>query len=84
MDDQKFEQVLGRLLNQDLSVGTEEFRDALLERCLIVLDADDEGACIDDSTMELLSAAGAGFEFDPNALKPHDVIGDNGDGSLPA
>ena len=82
--DRTFEQTLVRLMNVDFAAGTEAFRDALLERCLIVLDADDEGARIDDSTMELLSAAGAGFEFDPNALKPHDVIGDNGGGSLPA
>lgn len=57
MDGREFEQQLEKLLSQDLSVGTEAFRDNLLERCLGVLDSD-EGMEIDDSALELLAAAG--------------------------
>ena len=48
MDDRDFEQRLAQLMKQDFSVGTEEFRDALLDKCLAVLNADDEGSVIDD------------------------------------
>ena len=58
MGNREFEQMLERLMKQDFSAGTETFRDALLERCLAVLDADDEGICLDDSDLELLAAAG--------------------------
>ena len=32
--------------------------DELLERCLSVLDADNEGVCIDDDELDLIAAAG--------------------------
>ena len=59
MDAQELERLLERLMKQDFSVGTEAFRDALLERCLAVLDSGEEVACLDDETLEMLSAAGS-------------------------
>jgi len=56
------EDELRRILSQDLSVGTEAFRDALLARCLDVLAAGD-GADLGDDELELLAAAG-----DPSAM----------------
>ena len=73
MDDQKFEQVLGRLLNQDLSVGTEEFRDALLERCLDQIDSNDNIITLKDTDLDQLAAAGERIPVDPDSAP------DNGD-----
>lgn len=81
MNDQEFELVLERLMGQDLSAGTEDFRDALLARCLSVLCADDEGAIVDDDVLDLLAAAGDAFAFDPYARGFRDDISDNADGS---
>lgn len=58
MENQDFEQMLGQLAKQGLPVGSETFRDTLLERCLAVLDADEEGACIDDADLDMIAAAG--------------------------
>lgn len=58
MGDRKFEQLVERLMKLDFSIGTEAFRDALLQRCLAVLDADESGKRLDDADLELLSAAG--------------------------
>ena len=58
MEDRDFEQMLEKLMGQGLPVGSETFRDALLERCLAELDADDEGLVLDDAELDLLSAAG--------------------------
>lgn len=48
-------------MKQDFSAGTEAFRDTLLERCLSVLDEDDEGRCLDDAELDMLAAAGDTF-----------------------
>ena len=57
-------------MGQDFSMGTEAFREALLERCLDELDADvdesEECADIDDAQLELLAAAGDPFLLDPS------------------
>ena len=42
------EKKLSRIMKTDLSKGTEEFRDALLGRCLFVLGADDIVELADD------------------------------------
>ena len=63
MTDNGFEQMLARTLKQDASLGTEAFRDALLARCLVVLNADDEGTELTDEQLDMLSAAG-----DPSLL----------------
>lgn len=62
MDDREFEQMLRRLMKTDFSAGNEAFRDALLERCLGMLNADERGISIDDADLELLAAAGDPFE----------------------
>lgn len=55
MDAQSFAQ----LLHHDFSEGTEEFREALLNRCLAELDADDgEALALDCAYLDQLSAAG--------------------------
>ena len=51
MDEREIE----RIMRQDLSKGTEKFRDALLARCLAVLGSED-GMLLDDSELELLAA----------------------------
>lgn len=58
MTDREFEQMLEQSLQHDYSVGTEAFRDELLERCLTVLGAGDEGRVIADDDLEMLAAAG--------------------------
>ena len=65
MGEEKFEDTLRQLLNQDLSVGTETFRDELLGRCLAVLDSENsvdsifpDSSDLFDSDLELLAAAG--------------------------
>lgn len=58
MDDAGFEQLLTRLLEQDLSVGTGAFRDALLVRCLDELGSSCRGRTLADGDLELLAAAG--------------------------
>ena len=63
------EKDLAKVLQADLSAGTEGFRDALLERCLSVLGADGDAFLLDDSALDMLAAAGS-----PDALN-HDVPG---------
>ena len=82
MDDQEFEQMLGRLMKQDFSIGTEKFRDALLERCLVVLDDDKEVAELDDSALELLAAAGDSDMGANLTVEPQDVFGNNEESSF--
>lgn len=60
MNDRDFEILLKKLLAQDLSAGTEAFRDALLDRCLDVL-CEDDGLEVSDDDLELLAAAGDPF-----------------------
>ena len=52
------EREIAKVLQQDLSKGTEAFRDALLRRCLDVLDSDNDGRSLDDDELEMLAAAG--------------------------
>lgn len=47
-----------RLMQQDLSEGTDEFRESLLARCLGVLGEEDNGSTLDDDDLEMLAAAG--------------------------
>ena len=61
-----FERMLAQTLKQDASLGTEAFRDALLTRCLAVLNADEEGTELTDEQLDMLSAAG-----DPNMVGCH-------------
>ena len=61
MNDRELDQTLERLMKQDFSARTEAFRDTLLERCLSVLDEDDEGRCLDDAELDMLAAAGDTF-----------------------
>ena len=56
-----------QILKEDLSAGTDEFREALLQRCLAAL-GDDEGAPIADEDLDMLAAAGdifAGWAIPP-------------------
>jgi len=58
VEEREFEQMLERMMQQDLSAGTQGFRDALLERCIATLHANDEGMPLDDADLEMLAAAG--------------------------
>ena len=82
MDEHAFDQMLSRLMKQDLAAGTEAFRDSLLERCLAVLGEDDGNAFVEDADLELLAAAGASPAPGPIPLEPRDAIGHNGSGDL--
>ena len=70
MDDRELENRLRQLFKQDLSAGTESFRDELLARGLTVLTDEvaaerfHEGAELDDSVLDLLAAAGDLTAFD--------------------
>ena len=68
MDEREFEQLLKQLMKQDLSAETAKFRDSLLEQCLAILDASDEGVPLDDSVLDLLAAAGDPYSYDPENL----------------
>ena len=76
MDGQGFERMIKRLMKQDLSAGTEAFREDLLARCLDVLDSD-EDRCeeVDDSDLELLAAAGTPYAFDRVGFESGPLIG---------
>jgi len=52
------ERTVKRLLEQDLSVGTDEFRDKLLSKCLDVLCTEDSVIELDDTDLDMLAAAG--------------------------
>ena len=58
MNDQGFEKWLERLLSHSFSEGTDEFCEALLERCIESLGTDEEVEKLSDETLELLAAAG--------------------------
>ena len=59
MSEREIEKMLEQVLQRDPSVGTEQFREDLLARCLEVLGADDdEAVALDDEELDLLSAAG--------------------------
>lgn len=67
MDGRKFEEMLERLMKVDFDAGSEEFRDALLKRCLAELGADPHAADdaeamqeaqLTDADLEMLAAAG--------------------------
>ena len=73
MNDREIEKMLGTLLAQDLSSGTEAFRDALLERCLDVLNSDSEVTVLSDDDLEMLAAAG-----DPTAFMERPFQADSG------
>jgi hypothetical protein len=74
VEEQAFDNMLERLLQQDFSAGTEEFRDELLARCLTVLDAEDDVAVLDDGLLDMLAAAG----------DPHRAFGETpGSGEMP-
>ena len=60
------EQDIRSILRQDLSKGTEKFRDALLARCLAVLDSGD-GIELGDFELEMLAAAGEPMPIEPDA-----------------
>ena len=49
---------LTRMLGEAHSAGTEAFRDALLARCLDVLDEDERSDDLTDGDLDLLAAAG--------------------------
>ena len=61
MDEREFEARLENLMQQDLSVGTEAFRENLLSRCLAVLN-EDGGMELSDDDLDMLAAAGNPFE----------------------
>ena len=60
------EKDLVRILSQDLSQGTETFRNRLLGRCLEVLDSENAIRELSDEDLTMLSAAGIqfGIHFD--------------------
>lgn len=58
MNDREFEQKITELMGQDLSAGTDAFRDNLLERCLAELEDKPDAVELDDEDLEMLSAAG--------------------------
>ena len=63
MEERDFEKRLEELMTQDLSVGSETFRENLLSRCLAVLnEAEDEGIELSDDDLDMLAAAGNPFE----------------------
>lgn len=82
MVDREFEQMLGRLMKQDFSIGTEKFRDALLNRCLAALDDDDEVSELDDSDLEFLAAAGNPDIGGYLPVEPQGIFGNNEENSF--
>ena len=56
------EERIARILSRGFSDGTESFRDDLLDRCLAVLGAEDQGRVVSDEELELLAAAGDPFK----------------------
>lgn len=72
MEGRRFERMIGRLMKQDLSAGTEAFREELLGRCLDVLDADDVEECreVSDSDLDMLAAAGLPYISKLTGAKP--------------
>ena len=59
------EQDIIRVLSERRPVGGEAFRDALLARCLAIIDADDVPADLDDEELGTLAAAsGVPWDFD--------------------
>ena len=58
MKEREFESELERLMKRDRSERVDEFRDALLQRCLNVLDTEARGISLSDADLDLLAAAG--------------------------
>ena len=59
------------ILAQDLSVGTETFRESLLQRCLGVIAQNEQGIFeLDDNQLDMLAAAGNIFNDDPTQNEP--------------
>ena len=77
MNEREFEQMLRRIMKVDFSVGSEKFRDALLARCLSVLDDDDEMRLIDIDDLDLIAAAGNPTARFLNTFEPDGSVGDN-------
>ena len=75
MNDREFEAMLQRLIEQDLSAETDAFREALLARCLAVLDTGDEGLELPDDEIELLAAAGNVFQPESEDEAPQNNAG---------
>ena len=82
MEEREFEDRLKRLFEGGVSQGDEGFRDALLQRCLTIVGADDEGRPIDDEALDLLAAAGDGPFFDPNVPPRYDFTEPTGSKGL--
>ena len=62
MNTQKIEQLLGR----DYSVGTEAFREDLLQQCFAVIEQENSGrVALDDDDLDMLAAAGTPSYEDP-------------------
>ena len=72
MDDKDFELTLKRAFSYDYSIGTENFRDALLARCLAALVLDFRSRPLADDELDLLAAAGNPYILDDDA-----AFGDN-------
>ena len=58
MSDHRFGKWLETLLSQDLSVGTEEFRETLLEDCIEAVVTSGKTIELDDDELQSLAAAG--------------------------
>ena len=58
MDERELEGLLKSVLKQNLSAGTEAFRDSLLQRCLYELNSSDEIRVLNDNELDMLAAAG--------------------------
>ena len=50
--------MIERILAQGFSEGTEEFREALLQRCLDALNDDESYRSLSDGDLDMLAAAG--------------------------
>ena len=61
MNEQEFHELLEQVLGQNLSAGTDAFRDDLLARCLDIVSSSEDVTALDDSQLELLAAAGIPF-----------------------
>lgn len=69
VEEREFERMFRRLMQQDLSAGTQGFRDALLERCIVALSAGTEGLPLTDEELGMLAAAG-----EPELATPEDRL----------
>ena len=58
MGDHRFDEWLETLLSQDLSAGTEKFRETLLEDCIEAIVTSGKAIELDDGELQSLAAAG--------------------------